>query len=182
MSLRYVREMSFQLLYQFEFQPEHIDEQSEQFLGLAKQHELAMQELYHLNWNETEQAESTQLAQTVYAEKEALDAVYAPHLIGWKISRLPKIDKIILRLATYELLYRKEVPVSVILNEAVELIKAYGEEKSRAYVNAVLGNVVKSNLEQIANLREIAPESITETISYKYADNKDSADNKESVD
>lgn len=172
MSLRYVREMSFHLLYQFEFQPEHITEQEAQFLSLAKQNELAMQEFYPLNWDEAEQKASADLALAVFAKKDELDALYAPHLIGWKISRLPKIDKVILRLACYELLERKEVPVSVVLNEAVELIKSYGEQKARAYVNAVLGKVVRENLQAIANLRGISPEQIKDTLSYQYADSQ----------
>lgn len=170
MSLRYVREMSFHLLYQFEFQPDNNEQQVEQFLSLAKQNELAMQQLYPLNWNEAEQKASAELALAVYAKRAELDALYEPHLIGWKISRLPKIDRVILRLACYELLERKEVPVSVALNEAVELIKAYGEEKSRPYVNAVLGKVVRENLQAIASLRDITPEQIADTLSYQYAE------------
>lgn len=173
MSLRYVREMSFQLLYQFEFQSDHIEAQSAAFLDLAQAGELAMQQLYDIKWDVAEQAESVRIAQAVNAKKQELDAVYEPHLIGWKISRLPKIDKVILRLAVYELLYRREVPVSVVLNEAVELIKSYSDLKSKAYVNAVLGNVVKAHIKKIAQLRAIPEEEITNTLSYKYAENEE---------
>lgn len=171
MSLRFVREMSFHLLYQFEFQKEKFEEQVEDFLALARDNEHAMQELYDLNWSESEQSLSARLAVEVYEKRDELDKFYVSYLKGWKISRLPKVDKIILRLAVYELLYRADVPVNVVLNEAVELIKSYSSEKSKAYVNAVLGHVLKANLEPIAALRGIEPEVIKESPGYRYAEN-----------
>lgn len=170
MSLRFVREMAFHLLYQFEFQKENLSEQISDFLALAKENEHAMQELYEVHWNEQEQSLSSELAFEVRNKQEELDKLYEPYLKGWKISRLPKIDKIIMRLAVYELLYRPEVPVNVVLNEAVELIKAYSNEKSKAYVNAVLGHVLKEHLTAIAEVRSLDPEEIKASPGYNYAD------------
>ncbi|WP_153732918.1 transcription antitermination factor NusB [Sporosarcina obsidiansis] len=59
-------------------------------------------------------------------------------LENWSIDRLPKIERTVLRLAVYELLYNKEVPDRVILNEAIELCKTFGDEKSGRFVNGVL--------------------------------------------
>jgi transcription antitermination protein NusB len=61
---------------------------------------------------------------------------------GWKVSRIARVDLAILRLAVYELSF-KEVPQSVVINEAVRLAKKYGAEKSGAFVNGVLGGVVR---------------------------------------
>lgn len=59
----------------------------------------------------------------------------------WKLSRIPKVDKNILRLGIYELLYCSDVPRSVIIDEAVELAKKFGEEKSSKFINGVLDKI-----------------------------------------
>jgi len=60
----------------------------------------------------------------------------------WKIDRISKIDLSILKLAIYEIKY-KEIPFKVVINEAVELAKKYGEESSKNFVNGILASVVK---------------------------------------
>ncbi len=62
---------------------------------------------------------------------------------GWDLQRLPKSDITILRLAAYELLFDEKVPTGVAINEAVELSKQYGTDKSTAFINGVLGSVAK---------------------------------------
>ncbi len=61
----------------------------------------------------------------------------------WTIQRMPLLDRNILRLAIYEILYEPEIPVSVAINEAVELAKMYGTPDSSKFVNGVLGNIAK---------------------------------------
>lgn len=78
-----------------------------------------------------------------YKHISDMDPVIAKYLKGWSISRLPYIDRSILRLAAYELLYKKDTSVNVILNEAVELAKVFGTEESPKYINGVLGSFVK---------------------------------------
>lgn len=63
---------------------------------------------------------------------------------GWKISRISKVSLALLRLAIYEMLYEEEIPVSVSINEAVELSKKYTSEDDAAFVNGVLGAVAKT--------------------------------------
>jgi N utilization substance protein B len=60
---------------------------------------------------------------------------------NWTVSRMPLVDRNILRIATYEILYDAEVPPSVAINEAVELAKVYGGEDSSKFVNGVLGKI-----------------------------------------
>ena len=60
----------------------------------------------------------------------------------WKLSRISKMDLAILKLAIYEIKY-KEIPYKVAINEAVELAKKYGEDKSKNFVNGILASVVK---------------------------------------
>ena len=63
---------------------------------------------------------------------------------GWKISRISKVSLSILRLALYEMMYDDSIPVSVSINEAVELTKKYSVEDEAAFVNGVLGSVAKT--------------------------------------
>lgn len=64
---------------------------------------------------------------------------------NWALDRMPVVDRAILRLAVYEMLYVNEVPVSVAINEAVELAKAYGgEDESSRFVNGVLGRIARA--------------------------------------
>ena len=60
----------------------------------------------------------------------------------WKLSRISKMDLSILKLAIYEIKYN-EIPYKVAINEAVELAKKYGEDKSKNFVNGILASVVK---------------------------------------
>ncbi|MDM5334441.1 transcription antitermination factor NusB [Ureibacillus composti] len=71
-------------------------------------------------------------------KKEEIDAVLAEKLENWSLSRLPKIERTVLRLALYELLYMEETPNRVVLNEAIELCKTFSDEKSSKFVNGVL--------------------------------------------
>ncbi len=76
---------------------------------------------------------------------DELDAKLASTSENWALDRMPVVDRAILRLAAYEMLYVDDVPVSVTINEAVELAKAYGgEDDSSRFVNGVLGRIARS--------------------------------------
>ncbi|MCM3710927.1 transcription antitermination factor NusB [Sporosarcina luteola] len=70
--------------------------------------------------------------------RDEVDKALSSKLENWSLDRLPKIERTILRLAVYELLHHEDVPHKVILNEAVELCKQFGDEKSGRFVNGVL--------------------------------------------
>lgn len=71
---------------------------------------------------------------------------------NWAIDRMPVVDRAILRLATYEMLFVDEVPVSVAINEAVELAKSYGgEDESPRFVNGVLGRIARAAEEEVTD-------------------------------
>lgn len=63
--------------------------------------------------------------------------------IGWRIERMPKVDLSVLRVAIYEMMYREDIPSGVSINEAVELAKQFGGERSSAYINGMLGTLAK---------------------------------------
>ncbi|AIS52379.1 N utilization substance protein B [Thermoanaerobacter kivui] len=62
---------------------------------------------------------------------------------SWAINRMPKIDLAILRCSIYEILYREDIPISVSINEAVEIAKKYSTENSPAFINGLLGAFVR---------------------------------------
>jgi N utilization substance protein B len=81
----------------------------------------------------------------VNGRREELDGVIEKHVQGWALNRLARVDLTILRMAAYELMYMPEVPVGAAINEAVELAKAYGEDKSSGFINGILGSVAREH-------------------------------------
>jgi N utilization substance protein B len=86
----------------------------------------------------------SQLVDGVRQKQEEIDAAFADYLKGWTKDRLPRVDLTIIRLAVYEIMFTDEVPDSVAISEAVLLAKKFSTEESRAYINAVLGNVSRN--------------------------------------
>ncbi|MBQ4610541.1 MAG: transcription antitermination factor NusB [Clostridia bacterium] len=77
-------------------------------------------------------------------EHEAeIDALIDEIAIGWRIERMPKVDLSVLRVAIYEMVYRDDIPCGVSINEAVELAKQFGGERSSAYINGMLGTLAR---------------------------------------
>jgi transcription antitermination protein NusB len=76
-----------------------------------------------------------------------LDVVLQPIAPEWPIDQIARMDRLILRIGLYELLYEKDVPPKVVINEAVELAKAFGGENSSKFINGVLGTVLRQRTE-----------------------------------
>jgi len=74
--------------------------------------------------------------------RQAIDDLLKIYLKGWHIDRLSKVDRQILRLAVYEMIFRDDVPPKVGINEAIELAKHYGTDESGKFVNGVLGKLI----------------------------------------
>ncbi len=70
-----------------------------------------------------------------------IDSLIAGHSIDWAMDRMPVIDRTLLRMATWELLARADIPTGVVISEAVELAKAYSTEESGRFVNGVLATL-----------------------------------------
>jgi N utilization substance protein B len=83
------------------------------------------------------------LALGVEANLQRIDDTIGTTSEHWTVSRMPMVDRSILRVATYELLYSGETPASVAINEAVELAKTFGGEDSSKFVNGVLGRIAE---------------------------------------
>ncbi|AAU24118.1 transcription antitermination factor NusB [Bacillus licheniformis] len=122
--------------------------------------EKALQSLFQIDVSDIEPNEAMQHAldgqesdaffeQLVYGvleNKEKIDEMIKRHLVNWKLDRLANVDRAILRLSAYEMIFLDDIPVNVSMNEAIELAKQFGDDKSAKFVNGVLSNI-KSDLE-----------------------------------
>jgi N utilization substance protein B len=79
---------------------------------------------------------------------EEIDRMIGERTVGWRFERLALIDRNILRLGVYELLYLDEIPAEVAMDEAVELAKKFGTEQARSFVNGILDRIWKEHCEQ----------------------------------
>jgi N utilization substance protein B len=77
----------------------------------------------------------------VMAQRDELDARVEAASQNWRLIRMPMVDRNILRLGAYELVHHADIPVSVSINEAIELAKRYGGAESRAFVNGILDRI-----------------------------------------
>lgn len=75
---------------------------------------------------------------------ERIDAVITKHATNWRLDRMAIIDRNILRFASFELLFLKDVPPKVSINEAIEIAKKYGSMDSGKFVNGILDNINKT--------------------------------------
>lgn len=88
--------------------------------------------------------QSVELLSAIQEHHEEIDELIKNNLEKWDFERIAKTDLAILRTALAEMLYLDEIPVSVSINEAVNLAKEYGDERSYAFVNSVLSKIAKS--------------------------------------
>jgi len=87
----------------------------------------------------------TDLVRGVLAHRDELDELIQRSSRRWRVRRMAHIDRNILRLASYELMHRTDVPPRVVINEAVELAKRFGAEQTRSFVNGILQQVCSDN-------------------------------------
>lgn len=84
-----------------------------------------------------------ELIEGTLAQRKGIDDCIASYARDWRLERLAPVDRNILRLAIFEILYRSDIPHGVSVNEAVEMAKAYGEEESGRFINGILGQIIK---------------------------------------
>lgn len=91
---------------------------------------------------------ATELIDGTLAHRVEIDAKIAAYARDWRVERLAPLDRNILRLAIFQIMFRGDIPASVAINEAVELAKTYGEAESSRFVNGILGQLVR-DLDQV---------------------------------
>lgn len=139
MSRRTARETAIQTLYQMEFHPEDSD-------AVIRERGAGLTGADHPFFQ--------QLVQGVKNHLAVIDSVIGRFLkTGWSVERLSSVDRAILRLSVYELLFEKETPRGVVLNEAVELAKLFSGIESSRFINGVLGGIVRQLDEIRAELK-----------------------------
>lgn len=131
-----IRELAFELLYSLEIQKvekESIEEQIKIFLETNEITDKKAEEYF------------TDVVYGIQTNSEKIQETISSNLVSnWKIERISKISLVLLKLSTYELIYKK-IPYKVVINEVVELAKLYGDENAPSFINGVLGNIVKQN-------------------------------------
>ena len=131
MSRREIREQIFKMLFRVEFYTQE---------ELPEQMELFKEDLANVN-----PADLLYIENKISKIKEVLETIDAAvnnAAEKWKTSRMSKVDLTIIRLAVYEMRYDEEIPVSVAINEAVELAKKFGTDESAGFVNGILAKLV----------------------------------------
>lgn len=89
---------------------------------------------------------TVRLVEGVDEHARRIDELIDTHASGWSIDRLPDVDRAILRMAVYELLWADDVPDAVVIDEAVELAKTLSTDDSPGYVNGVLGAILAAEV------------------------------------
>ena len=119
----------------------------EELLNISEKAIMALEiaEMTALEENSEVKSYIMNIAKTYKQNSSAVDEQIKKFAFGWDIERLVKMDKDILRIAITELLFIKDAPLKVIIDEAVELAKKYSTDDSASFVNGILGKVVIEN-------------------------------------
>ena len=133
MSVSASRESAFRLLYSMEIQKDNSKEQTDLYIDNNEIKDEKMKEFI------------LDIVNGVRENEEEIIKNISVHLTQkWNINRISKIDLVILKIAIYEILYKK-LAYKIAINEAVELAKRYGEDSSSNFVNGVLASIIKEN-------------------------------------
>jgi transcription antitermination protein NusB len=89
------------------------------------------------------------LVEGVHGNQARIDQILRTYSDGWTIERMPGVDRAVLRLGVYELLYRDDAPDAVVIDEAVELAKSLSTDESPRFVNGVLARVLRDRPEVV---------------------------------
>jgi len=141
------REFALQILYQIDISHTDIDEVCEDFwkdrsdLALSTPEKQAIE---HDKKDSEVKNYAEALVRGTLNKIEAIDKIIERFAENWEIKRMAYVDRNILRLATFEILYQDEIPLKVAINEAVELAKRYGEADSSKFVNGILDRIAKT--------------------------------------
>lgn len=134
------RDAALQYLYQVEVNSRHTQETLDSFL-------------VHFIDDESVKPYTKDLVAGVLNNIQAIDSLIEKATSNWRVSRMSRTDRNILRIATYELAIRKDIPYKVAINEGVELAKRFGSDKCPSFANGVLDRVwmlVSENVQKTA--------------------------------
>ena len=124
-----VREKTMQLVYQ---------------MDMTGDFEVADLSIVDENVKAAGKKQAAETLAAVQDHHDEIDKIITDNLDNWTLERIAKTDLAILRTAVAEMLYVESIPVRVSINEAVDLAKKYGDERSYAFINSVLGKISRS--------------------------------------
>jgi transcription antitermination protein NusB len=130
MSRRLAREIAFKALFQADMGKNDLEPAMTELLAESGLHD------EHARF-------ARRLAAGVMQQKSALDEQLSRYLVNWELHRLASVDRSVLRLAAYELLYCEDIPAAVSINEALELSKLYNDEEAAKFLNGVLDKLAQ---------------------------------------
>ena len=141
------REFALQVLYQLDIRPSDLDETLKDFWEDRTDPVLPNKESESMELDKKDpeiRSYAEKLVRGTLEKLEAIDQTIERFAENWELKRMAYVDRNILRLSTYEMLYLEEIPIKVAINEAVELAKRYGEEDSSKFVNGILDRIAKT--------------------------------------
>ncbi len=112
-----------------------------------------LDDVLKLTWAESDKGEAIDEESGAFARmliagtvehKAEIDELIAKHLNGWEFDRVNKVSLAILRMSVYSLLYQKDIPASIVIDEAVGIAKEYGQDEAFKFINAVLDTIKKT--------------------------------------
>jgi transcription antitermination factor NusB len=134
------RELALQLLYQVDIRREGLDPLIDDFLEIqidgSDESEYVIKEF------------ASVLAKGTFENINAIDKIISSYAKNWQLERMAVIDRNIMRMACFELLYVADIPPKVSINEAVDLAKKYGDTESGKFVNGILDKINKKMAEK----------------------------------
>jgi len=140
-SRRRAREYAMQVLFQADMSSMEIDEAlNALWAGLLEDEDGS------LGGRQAEDEEirfASMLAQGVEREQESLDKRIESCSTNWRMTRMPHVDRNILRMGAFEILFLDEVPAHVTINEAIELAKKFGTAESKGFINGILDRLAR---------------------------------------
>ena len=125
------RELALKILYALDSNP-----------SVSLREMLQMFREEHPEVSERMRAFAEGLVQGVQAERSTIDAAIKERSRNWSLSRMPRVDLNIMRVAAYELMFRADIPKKVTINEAIEIARRFGDKDSPAFVNGILDEIV----------------------------------------
>ena len=125
------RECAFQMLYQWDMTREPLDAITQSYWSVR-------------TTLDATQARANTLARGTHGDLETIDAAITKASTNWRFERIAAVDRNILRLGVFELMHEPETPAPVIIDEAIEMARRFGEADSPAFVNGVLDAIMRS--------------------------------------
>ncbi|MBF8250788.1 MAG: nusB [Deltaproteobacteria bacterium] len=131
-SRRKGRELALQILFQLDLVKTGVDEAIRAFW--KTQEELPSEDTRDF---------CEELVRGVFEHHEEIDRLVEEASSNWRLSRMPVVDRNVLRMAVYEMLYRDDIPTTVTINEAIDVGKKFGSEDSGAFINGILDKIAE---------------------------------------